>query len=194
MSEALAQADAKEKEKKEAEAKAQAEAAAKAKEAKKDELAEPWTTDAIKDAMKMGTVASYAVSGVDAKGKEVTDTYTVTIKGSDAEGIKVNAFHQSDASKPIAKQTATHPFSKLSPMFAVDKPTTQVIAREQVEVPAGTFETVKADIEGFFGAHRTVWMVVDKPGIYAKVIDHGNAKEEGDQTELVYELQSIEQK
>lgn len=191
MSEALAQADAKEKEKKEAEAKARAEAAAKAK---KDELAEPWTTDAIKDAMKMGTVATYAVSGVDAKGKEVTDTYTVTIKGSDAEGIKVNAFHQSDADEPIAQQTATHPFGKLSPMFAVDKPTTEVVAREQVEVPAGTFETVKAEVQGFFGAHRTVWMIVDKPGIYAKVLDHGNAKEEGDQTELVYELQSIEQK
>lgn len=192
MSEALKQADAKEAARKEAEAKARKEAAEKAKEEESDALEIPWSIDELKEAMKMDTVATYQVSGVDEKGKDVQDTYTVTVKGTGDDGTKINAFHQSDADEPIATQVATHPWSNLSPMFAVDKPETEVVAREKVEVPAGTFDAVVVEIRGFFGAHRTVYMIPDQPGIYAKVIDHGNDKEEDDQTEKVYELQKIE--
>jgi hypothetical protein len=59
---------------------------------------------------------------------------------------------------------------------------------ESVQVPAGTFDTVVVELRDFFGAHQTVWLIKDKPGIYAKVVDHGNQQDEADKTEMTYEL------
>ena len=75
--------------------------------------------------------------------------------------------------------------------FSVEKPEYELKARETITVPAGEFDTVVAEIKGFFGAHQTVWMIVDKPGLYAKVNVLANAGAEGDQTNLVYELAEV---
>jgi hypothetical protein len=50
---------------------------------------------------------------------------------------------------------------------------------------------VVLEIKGFFGSHRTVWAIPDKPGVYAKVVEHPNAAEKNDRTDLTYELLSI---
>ncbi len=186
VTEALAKADAAEAKKK-----ADAEAAKKAATPKKDlEVLEmPWTLDAMKAELQMGLSLEYAVSGIDAKGKETQDTYWAEVKATNPEGIGVVAFHAS-AQGEAAKQLATVPWSKLSPFFSVEKAKTSLVKRESVTVTAGTFDCVVVELEGFFGAHRTVWMIADAPGVYAKVVDHGNATDEGDQTELTYVLTS----
>ena len=76
-------------------------------------------------------------------------------------------------------------------MFVLEKAERELVAVEKVKVPAGEFDCVKAEIKGFFGGHHTVWIIKDKPGIYAKVVDHGNANEDEDKTEKVYELAKI---
>ena len=35
-------------------------------------------------------------------------------------------------------------------------------------------------------------MIVDQPGIYAKVVDAGNAGDDADKTEITYELVSVQ--
>ena len=190
MADALKKADEAEAKKKAEEAKKKA---AVKVEKKVDPTANPWTIDALKASMKMGMVATYAISGVDAKGKEVTDEYVATVKGNDDSKVRVNTHRVSKKDDPVSSQVKTLDWSQLSPFFYVERAESQVLGRESVQVAAGSFECAKVEIKGFFGAHLTAWMIVDQPGVYAKVEEHANANEEGDQTALVYELQSVQQ-
>ena len=190
MADALKKADDAEKARKEADAKKKAEVKV---EKKADVLALPWKIDALKE-MAMGTVATYAVSGTDAKGKEVTDQFIATFKGGDDKSARVNEYRVSKKDDPVSGQTKTLDWSQLSPLFSVERAESKVLRKESVQVAAGSFETTVVEITGFFGAHQTVWMIDDKPGIYAKVESHPNANEEGDQTAMVYELEKLETK
>lgn len=192
-----AEEEAKRREKEDAtKAAAAAEAAKNAPKTGKDPnaLELPWTSDSIKEALEMGTAVEYAVAGTDAKGKAVQDTYYGTIKANNASDVGVNKFHARMAKDPVAKQVATLPWGSFSPFFPMEKPEHELVKLEQVKVPAGTFDTVMIELRDFFGAHQTVWLIKDKPGVYAKVVDHGNANEESDKTEIVYELVKIEKK
>ena len=188
MADALAESDAKE-----AKRKADAEAAKKAAKPVKDPnvLAMPWTVDGLKEGLSMGMQLEYALTGTDAKGKPVEDTYTGKVKANNASDVGVVAYRGTQASEPIATQVATLSWSTLSPFFSVERPSTELVRKESITTPAGTFDTVVVEVKGFFGAHRTVWMVADKPGVYAQVVDHGTATDEADQTELTYVLTSV---
>lgn len=188
LSEALAEADAKE-----AKRKADAEAAKKAAAPKKDpnKLELPWTVDALKTKLEMGTTVEYALTGLDAKGKPLEDTFHGVVKANNPADVGVIAYRHSQKDEPIASQVATTPWGSFSPFFAVERAESELVKRESVSVPAGDFDCVVVELKGFFGAHRTVWMVVDKPGIYAKVVDHGNSTDDADQTELTYELSEL---
>jgi len=56
------------------------------------------------------------------------------------------------------------------------------IKYEEIKVSAGKFKCIVAKIKGT--KNLTVWMIIDKPGIYAKAIDG----------EMIYELDSIRRK
>src|SRR5690606_35416525 len=135
----------------------------------------------------------YRLTGTDAKGKAVEDEFVWEIKGTDDKSVKVNQHRKSQIDDPVSKQVATLDWTEMAPCFSMEKPTHEVSGRENVTVDAGSWETVVTDAKDFFGNHRTFWMIPDQPGVYAKVVDHGNANEEGDQIELVYELQEIRQ-
>ncbi len=188
ISKSLADADAKE-----AKRLADAEAAKKAVVVKKDPnaLELPWSVDAMKAQLQMGLKLEYAITGVDAKGKPVEDSFLGVVKAANPGDVGVVAYRASQAQEPIASQVATTPWGSLSPFFAVEKAKSKLVRTESVTVPAGSFDCVVVELEGFFGAHRTVWMVRDKPGVYAQVVDHGNRTDEADQTELTYALTSI---
>lgn len=186
--EALEKTKEKDKAEKEAKAKAEKDAAAKAKAKKEGVLENPWTFDSVKASLTMGSKVSYAVSGLDAKGKEVTDEFWGEVKGNRPDEVAVTKTLASQKDTPQATQVARLPWAKSSPFFPVERAEVTLAGKESVTVPAGTFDCVKAEVKGFFGAHLTVWMAADKPGVYAKVEDHGNANEEEDQTAMVYEL------
>jgi hypothetical protein len=189
MAEALAEADKKAAEKKAAD---EAKKAAIEVDKKDDPLALPWSFDEVKAGLKMGTKLDYRLTGVDAKGKPVDDAWTGTIKAPGENDVGLTSTKISQQDTPQATQVAKIEWSRVSPFFFVERSDPKVTGREKVTVPAGEFDTVVADLEGFFGQHLTVWMIVDKPGIYAKVVDHGNKNEENDQTELVYELTAMQ--
>ncbi len=192
MAEALAKSDKAEAERKAAEEKKKA-AVKKAPTLADDptKVEHPWNIDSMKASLKMGVVVNYAVTGTNIKGKDVTDEYRGEVKGNNENDVAVVQTLLSAKDTPQAKQALSLAWDKASPFFYVERATTEVTGREKVETPAGTFDCITAELKGFFGAHKTVWMPIDKPGIYAKVVDHGNANEEDDQTEMTYVLSSV---
>lgn len=189
MAEALAKADATEQARKAAEAEAKAKLP-KTEEAP-DPTAMPWTAAEVQQGIQAGTKLTYRLTGKNAKGKSVDDTYLVEIKSTnETKGAGFTAYRQSEAGDPAVSQPQVRAWDRFSPVFPVERPEADVKGRETIETPAGSFETSVADVRGFFGERMTVWMIVDRPGVYAKVIEYG--REEGDKTELVYELASIE--
>lgn len=151
----------------------------------------PWNIDKVKTGLPMGTVIMYDVSGTNAKGKEVTDEFRGEVKGNNENDVAITQTLMSAADTPQATQAASFPWSNLSPFFGVEKAEVEVARRETVQTPAGSFDCIVVELKGFFGAHKTVWLPIGKPGIYAQVVDHGNANEEGDETEMTYVLKSV---
>jgi len=199
VSEALAQSDKKAADEKAAKAAEDGKLAEAAKKAKEGVLEHPWTFDQVKAGLPIGTALTYEVAGKNAKGKPVKDRVLAEVKGSSDTDVKVLQYKESQKGDAAVTQPQGFAWDKLSPFFHVDRSETKVLRKESVEVPAGTFDCVVADVTGFFGNNLTVWMIVDKPGIYAKVVEHPNtgAPTEGkgkDQTEITYTLVSIEQK
>jgi hypothetical protein len=199
VSEALAQSDKKAQDEKAAKAAEDAKLAEAAKKAKEGALEHPWTFDQVKAGLPIGTALAYEMSGKNAKGKPVSDRLLAEVKGSSEADVKVLQYKESQKGDAAVLQTQGFAWEKLSPFFHVDRSETKVLRKESVQVPAGTFECVVAEVTGFFGNRYTVWMIADKPGIYAQVIEHPNAgaPTEGkgaDQTEITYKLASIEQK
>ena len=168
--------------------------APKKKEKDPNALENPWTLDAVRAALDPGVKAVYARSGTDAKGKKAGGELTYVLRRNTDDGAGTSFTIEPDpGTNKASSMIATTPWSNLSPFFAVEKPKVEVVARESVTVPAGTFEhTAKVEITDFFGSHKTAWLIADQPGIYAKVIDHGNENDEKDRTEVVHELVRVE--
>jgi hypothetical protein len=176
--------------------------AKKAPEPKKEEVKEeapkeaalalPWMREKVAETMTPGTELVYKLSGVDAKGKKVEDDYRCQVKSNDTRSIGTvcNTVNKPSKDKG-ATMVATRDVSAFSPFFAVERPEHTLLRRESVTVPAGTFETVVADLKDFFGADYTIWMIADKPGIYAKVHEKPRAGDDADKTDKTFELATI---
>lgn len=192
MAEALAQAAEAEKAKKAAEEQAKAAAVATPKKADPSVVELPWSFSQVRDGLAMGTVLTYAVEGTNAKGKKVEDTLMAEVKGTNGKEVKFVSYRKSQEKNEAVKQLQSGRWTMFSPFFAVEQAEHTLLGRESVEVPAGTFDTVAVELKGFFGQHYTVWMIRDRPGIYAKVVEHASTGQEGDKTELVYALSQLE--
>ncbi len=157
-----------------------------------DPNASPWAADAVETAMAQGTKVAYARTGTDAKGKKVGGTLTYVLERADDDGATTSFTIAPDpGSNKASAMPATAPHSTLSPLFAMEKPTIAMAGRESITVPAGTFDAAKAELTDFFGNGKTVWMIVDRPGLYAKVHDRGNGGDEADKTDITYELVAL---
>ncbi len=152
----------------------------------------PWKQEAMHDAMPLGTVITYKQTGKDIQGKDVDDDYRCEIKFSSASevGTVCNGVNHPSKDKG-ATMVAKAEWTAFSPFFGVSRPEHTLVERADLTVPAGTFDTVKAELKDFFGASYTVWMIADKPGVYAKVEKHPNSGVEDDKTELVFELAAL---
>ncbi|EDM76479.1 hypothetical protein PPSIR1_00932 [Plesiocystis pacifica SIR-1] len=171
---------------------------AEADKAEADKADEPkklewtWKTSDVSGAMKAGTTLTYKQTGKDAKGKEVEDDYECQVKSATgtAVGTVCNGVNHPSEDKG-ANEVATRDFNQYSPFFTTERTEVSLVERAELTVAAGTFDTVQAELEGFMGGHYTVWMIADKPGVYAKVHKHANVNDESDQTDMVFELASM---
>jgi hypothetical protein len=152
----------------------------------------PWMSEGMHDAMPLGLVVTYKQTGKDAKGKDVEDDYRCEIKFSSASevGTVCNGVNHPSKDKG-ANEVAKAEWNQFSPFFGVSRPEHTLVERADITVPAGTFDTVKVELKDFFGASYTVWMIADKPGLYAKVHKHPNAGVEDDKTDMVFELAAL---
>ncbi len=155
-----------------------------------DEVALPWKFEDVSASLGAGTKLVYDMKGKDEKGKDVADTYECTIKSANDKGVGVACTRIDNPSKGEG-EVATLDWSQFSPMFAVEKPEHTLVERVKVTVPAGEFDCVVAELKDFFGNTKKVWMVVDKPGVYAKVEDLGNTGSEEKQSTTTYELKEL---
>ncbi len=155
-------------------------------------LALPWMREALHDAMPLGTVVTFKQTGKDAQGKAVEDDYRCEIKFSSATevGTVCNGVNHPSKDKG-ANEIAKAEWTDFSPFFSVSRPEHTLVERADLTVPAGTFDTVKVELKDFFGANYTVWMIADKPGVYAKVHKHANTGVDDDKTDLVFELAAL---
>lgn len=151
----------------------------------------PWVREKVAGEMKSGTVLTYKLTGTDAKGKAIEDDYRCVVKKSDSKtvGTVCNTVNKPSEDKG-ANEVATRDWTKFSPFFAVEKPEANLVEVADVTVPAGEFKTVVVELKDFFGANFKVWMIADKPGVYAKVEE--GPRSDDDKTAKVYELASIE--
>jgi len=152
----------------------------------------PWSFERVSVSLPAGTEIKYKLSGKDAKGKDVSDTFACTVKKISKKDVTTacNTVETPSEDKG-AGMPATRDWTKYSPLFAVERAEHELLEREKITVPAGEFDCVSAELKGFFGARYTVWMIVDKPGVYAKVIEKPNASSEGDKTDKTYELSEL---
>lgn len=152
----------------------------------------PWTFESLRDGLALGTKLTYKRTGTNTKGKKVNQTIFFEVKRHRDDVVGTTMVIEGGGDKQPGSMLAESKWTKYSPFFKAENPEHKVVKTESVTVPAGTFEAVVTDINGFFGSRRTVWLIPDKPGIYAKIHEKKNAGDEKDKTDLVYELVSIE--
>ena len=144
----------------------------------------PWTAKAIKNATTVGEILIYKMSGTDKNG--VAQNYdfhykVVKIDGNNIE-LKSRKIDTVDG-KQYGDGSHETIFAKdgTSPYFDEMRPKLKVLRTEKVEVPAGSFDCTVVEMKSMFGDIKTVWMINDTPGVYARVtID-----------KLTYDLKSI---
>ena len=77
-----------------------------------------------------------------------------------------------------------------SPLYPLTEHIFRLVGEEKVTTPAGTFNCTVVEATGSFDENMKLWMIIDNPGIFAKII-----KEKTDDTYggyyHVYELQEI---
>lgn len=156
-----------------------------------EELNLPWTVESVRKALTVGTVLVYTEKGTDSFGDPVDRHYSYEITQADESGIDYSSrgTHPEDPTETLGGGGAgSHKWEDdepISPFFVPGLVAEITLLRsEQVTVPAGTFDCVVVELTGeFFGKSNTVWMIPDKPGVYAKVVEE----------DLVYELVGIRQ-
>ena len=76
-------------------------------------------------------------------------------------------------------------------LFPLKGDTFRISGEEEITTPAGTFQCLVLEIMGDFDTCKKAWMIKDKPGVYAKIIEDqpGNFGHYS-----VYELQEIKKK
>ena len=76
-----------------------------------------------------------------------------------------------------------------SPLYPIEGIIFRVVGEEQITTPAGTFECTVLEAVGFSGILKKLWMLNDKIGVYAKIIEENPDENSG--YYYIYELQEI---
>lgn len=144
----------------------------------------PWSPEQMKEYASKLDYVSYHRVGTE-KDKKVDDAYSFIVEEVDQVGVR--------SSIQIDPSPATLFFGgvgggfkdQISPFFPVMRPKVEILRKEKIKVPAGEFDCVVVFMKDIFGeAPQTAWMIIDQPGVYAKLEDQG----------LKYELLQIGKK
>ena len=79
-----------------------------------------------------------------------------------------------------------------NPLYPLNDRTYRVAGNEQITTPAGTFDCTVIEFSNNYDLKKKLWMINDKVGIYAKIIDENTDEDYG--YYHLYELQEIKLK
>ncbi|MBI9041062.1 hypothetical protein [Lutibacter sp.] len=83
----------------------------------------------------------------------------------------------------------TNNYDEYNKLFPLDEDTFRVVGEEEITVPAGSFNCTVIEAASSFDENIKLWMINDKPGIIAKVIN--DKPDESFGHYYIYELQEI---
>jgi len=86
----------------------------------------------------------------------------------------------------------TNNYDQYNKLFPLEEDTFRVVGEEEITVTAGTFNCSVIEATGSFDENIKLWMIIDKPGILAKVIKDNLDESFGHY--YLYELQEIKLK
>jgi hypothetical protein len=92
-------------------------------------------------------------------------------------------------SLPEDREMPKNNYDQYKQLFPLDEDTFRVVGEEEITVSAGTFNCTVIEAAGSFDENLKLWMIIDKPGIIAKVINDNPDKSFGHY--YIYELQEI---
>jgi hypothetical protein len=76
------------------------------------------------------------------------------------------------------------------PLYPLEDSPYRIVGNEQITTPAGTFDCTMVETVSSAEVLKKLWMITDKPGIYARIIDDNPDETFGHYS--VYELQKID--
>jgi len=118
-----------------------------------------------------------------------TEILTANVQASlEEEGFEIDyIFDGYDSYSNQSELRINHNYS--SPIYPLEGIIYRVVGEEQITTPAGTFECTVLEAVGFSGILKKLWMVNDKIGVYAKIIEEDT--DENFVHYYIYELQEI---
>ncbi|WP_456375961.1 hypothetical protein [Lutibacter sp.] len=121
-----------------------------------------------------------------------TKTLTADVTANVEQGILSidNIFKGYDRyNLPEDREMQTNNYDQYNKLFPLDEDTFRVVGEEEITVSAGTFNCTVIEAVGSFDENIKLWMIIDKPGILAKVISDNPDESFGHY--YIYELQEI---
>lgn len=76
-----------------------------------------------------------------------------------------------------------------NPLYPLNDYTFRVAGNERITIPAGTFDCTVIEVSNGYDMNKKLWMINDKIGVYAKIIDENTTENSG--YYHVYELKEI---
>jgi len=138
-------------------------------------IAYPWTKESVQKNLPKGTTLLYSRKGKDKEGKLIADEYRFEVTSTTETEIKISGskIKNMKSTYSLDAKAIIRQWTKGSPFFSLLNSEIKVIGQEKISVTAGSFDCVVAEIKGFFGKKQKVWMIKNKPGVHAKVIQAG---------------------
>lgn len=159
--------------------------------AQEDSAAIPWTVEGLRETFVPGTRITYSREGTNSKGEEIVGG-NLTLDVTEATE-QIVGFTRVAHDPGLGTGTGYPNLKWEDAMFLISFSGGEatVVGEEQVETPAGTFDTVVVEVtHDFFDTKHVYYMIADQPGVYAKFIDYGKERE-GEESNIVMTLEEV---
>jgi len=136
----------------------------------------PWTVEDLKESYTVGTKITYSRSGTNKKGEEAGGTHYFEVKDAGPKAVAIDSVWQDGGGKSSGFNQYYWD-QDLMFLESMSKAEFEITGAEQIETPAGTFDTVVVKVKREFfddWKRQTYWLIPDQPGVYAKLVDHGS--------------------
>jgi len=136
------------------------------------ELQIPWTGGDLQEAFSVGTEIVYSRTGTDEAGRQFGGTHSFKVEESSPQIVEIYSIWEDGGER--SHGTNAMVWEDAAFLFSYSNSQLKVLGSELVETPLGSFDTVVVEVShDFHGTRQTYWMIPDRPGIYARVVDHG---------------------